>query len=83
MKWEDIFRRWKRGWVVLKECEIVQEEVVAGTVVAHALMHQDLLLPLDRLKDPTAGIFPLQKKRPKPAAEKKETASPAKRKRAG
>ena len=70
MKWEDIFRRWKRGWVVLKECEVAGDEVVAGTVVSHALTHQDLLLPLDRLKDPTAGIFPVLKKRPKPPTAK-------------
>jgi hypothetical protein len=70
MKWEEIFRHWKRGWVVLKECDVSNEEVVAGTVVAHALTHQDLLLSLDRLKDPTAGIFPVLKKRPKPATAK-------------
>ncbi len=70
MKWEDIFRHWKRGWVVLKDCEVASDEVVAGTVVAHALTHQELLLQLDRLKDPTAGIFPVLKKRPKPAVAK-------------
>lgn len=68
LTWEKIVRRWKHGWVLLKQCEVQGDEVVAATVVAHSAMQHDLHVGLGRLKDPTAGIFPVQKKRPKPAA---------------